>query len=202
MLQVAATERYRTFDRYLREKFGEKVYKVTIDAGFTCPNLDGSAGWGGCTFCNNEGFSVHSRNKGGVDAAIDEQILQGMKFKRRRYKAEKFLAYFQAFTNTYNRPASELKEMYDRALAHPEVVGLSIGTRPDCVPDDVLDLIESYARECEVWLELGVQTSHDHTLERINRCHDYACFVVDVYLRRNIDWFVPAGLRLKVRFTQ
>ena len=168
-------ERYFGFDRYLRRRFGTKVYKVTLDASFTCPNRDGSKGVGGCTFCNNEGFSVNSRQDRAAKS-IEQQMLEGMQFKRRRYKAEKFIAYFQAYTNTYGS-VEHLKDLYDRALSFPDVVGLDIGTRPDCAPDDVLDLIESYTRRCEVWLEYGLQSSHDRTLDLINRGHDFACFL-------------------------
>lgn len=172
----ATTERYYPFNRYLRERFGAKVYKVTLDAGFTCPNRDGTKGWGGCTYCNNEGFSVNSRFDRRSAGSIEDQLRQGIAFKRKRYKAEKFLAYFQAYTNTYDS-VKHLRELYDRALSFPDVVGLAIGTRPDCAGDEVLDLIESYARRTEVWLEYGLQSSHDRTLKAINRGHDYACFV-------------------------
>lgn len=173
---MSQPERYYSFNRYLQDRFGVKVYKVTLDAGFTCPNRDGSVGWGGCTFCNNEGFSVNSRADRRKTKSIEEQLQEGMAFKSRRYKARKFLAYFQAYTNTYGS-VDHLKDLYDRALSFPDVVGLSIGTRPDCAGDEVLDLIEGYARRTEVWLEYGLQSAHDRTLELINRGHDFACFV-------------------------
>jgi uncharacterized protein len=169
-------ERYYSFNQYLRDKFGTKVYKVTVDAAFTCPNRDGAKAWGGCTFCNNEGFSINSRDDRAKTRSVREQIETGIAFKRERYKAEKFLAYFQAYTNTY-RPIEELKPLYDEALSIPDVIGLDIGTRPDCAPEPVLDLIESYTDSSEVWLEYGLQTAHDRTLEAVNRGHDYASFV-------------------------
>jgi radical SAM protein (TIGR01212 family) len=173
-MQRSAThaKRYYQFSEYLKERFGCKVYKVTIDAGFTCPNRDGKLGWGGCTYCNNKGFSANSRQ---TLVPVSEQVRQGMEFMRRRYKAEKFIAYFQAYTNTY-APVESLKTLYDEALSFEDMVALSVGTRPDCVPDPVLDLIESYRSTHEVWIEYGLQTIHDKTLKLINRGHDYAAF--------------------------
>ncbi|MBN1518003.1 TIGR01212 family radical SAM protein [Candidatus Sumerlaeota bacterium] len=174
--QHPGRRRYRTFSDYLSERFGTRVYKATIDAGFTCPNRDGSAGVGGCTYCNNEGFSVNSRRDRASALDVRKQLEQGARFLRRRYKAEKFLAYFQAYTNTY-APVEELRALYDAALEHPDVVGLDVGTRPDCVPDDVLELLREYTnRTGDVWLELGLQSANDATLKRINRRHDAACF--------------------------
>ena len=164
---------YYPFGEYLRGRFGCKVYKVTIDAGFTCPNRDGEVGIGGCSYCNNVGFSANSRRE---PAPIRDQIVQGMAFMRDRYKAEKFIAYYQAYTNTYG-PVAELKSRYDVALEFEDVVALSIGTRPDCVPEPVLDLIEGYRESHEVWVEYGLQSIHDATLSRVNRGHDYAIFV-------------------------
>jgi hypothetical protein len=170
---LPTTKRYYQFSDYLKERFGCKVYKVTIDAGFTCPNRDGALGWGGCTYCNNKGFSANSR---GAPSPIRRQVEQGMAFMRKRYKAEKFIAYFQAYTNTY-APVETLKSLYDEALAFEEMVALSIGTRPDCVSEEVLDLIDEYQATHEVWVEYGLQSIHDATLRRINRGHDYAAFL-------------------------
>ena len=170
---LANTKPYYPFSDYLKERFGCKVYKVTIDAGFTCPNRDGKVGDGGCSYCNNMGFSANSRRE---PAPIREQIEQGMAFMRDRYKAEKFIAYFQAYTNTYG-PLDTLKGYYDTALEFEDVVALSIGTRPDCVPEPVLDLVQSYRDTHEVWVEYGLQSIHDSTLSRVNRGHDYASFL-------------------------
>jgi len=170
---ITKTKPYYPFGEYLKERFGCKVYKVTIDAGFTCPNRDGKVGVGGCSYCNNMGFSANSRRG---PAPIREQMVQGMAFMRERYKAEKFIAYFQAYTNTYG-PIDKLKKCYDTALEFEDVVALSIGTRPDCVPEPVLDLIESYSDSHEVWVEYGLQSIHDDTLSRVNRGHDYADFI-------------------------
>jgi len=167
------TKRYYPFSEYLKERFGCKVYKVTIDAGFTCPNRDGKLGWEGCTYCNNRGFSANTRR---TPAPIHEQVEQGMAFMRKRYKAEKFIAYFQAYTNTY-APTDTLRSYYDAALVFDDIVALSIGTRPDCVPEPVLDLIDGYQETHEVWVEYGLQSIHDSTLCRVNRGHDYATFL-------------------------
>lgn len=158
---------YRSFSSFLHETFGERVYKVSIDAGFTCPNRDGTLGTGGCSYCNNQGFSHNTR---AASRPVREQVLDGIEHMSRRYKARKFIAYFQAYTNTY-APVDRLKELYDEAFCHPDIVGLSIGTRPDCVGEPVLDLVENYAERCHVWLELGLQSARNSTLARINRGH-------------------------------
>lgn len=162
-----------SFNDYLRRRFARKVYKVTLDAGFTCPNRDGSQGWGGCTFCNNEGFSVYS---GRDRLPLIDQFRNGAAYVRARFKAEAFIAYFQAYTNTYS-DVDRLKAVYDTVAFEPDVVGLAIGTRPDCVSDEILDLVSSYAAtEREVWIEYGLQTAHDETLGRVNRGHGVAAF--------------------------
>jgi uncharacterized protein len=173
--------RYYPFSRYLRQRFGCRVNKVTIHAGFTCPNRDGARGTGGCVFCNNVGFSPNVR---GDATMVREQLQQGIDRARRRSKAAKFIAYFQAFSNTY-APVARLKELYDEAWRFPEVVGLSIGTRPDCVDAAKIDLIAGYTGRGEVWLEYGLQSAHDDTLLSINRCHTYHEFLDAVDLTRN-----------------
>jgi uncharacterized protein len=164
---------YFPFSSYLRRQFGCKVHKVSLHAGFTCPNRDGTVGLGGCTYCVNESFSPQA---GKPLQPVHEQMERGMLYMNRRYKAEKFFAYFQAFTNTYDS-VGHLRELYDDATGFDDVVGLSIGTRPDCASEEVLDLVESYADRMEVWLEYGLQTAQDRTLDRINRGHDYASFL-------------------------
>jgi radical SAM protein (TIGR01212 family) len=160
----------RTLGRDLRERHGVRVHKIALDAGFTCPNRDGSRGIGGCTFCNNSSFSPNGRQPRPLDA----QIAAGRAVIRRRTGARHYLAYFQAYTNTYADVAA-LRALYDAALAEPDVVGLSVGTRPDCVPTAVLDLLAGY-RDAghEVWLELGLQSADDATLARVNRGHGFA----------------------------
>ncbi|HNT37235.1 MAG TPA: TIGR01212 family radical SAM protein, partial [bacterium] len=172
---------YRSLNRYLQERFGQRVYKVTIDAGFTCPNRDGTIGTGGCIYCNNQGFSPATALRSG---SVGEQIASGVERLRRRYGATKFLAYFQPFTNTY-APVDELKSRYEQALQFPEVVGMCIGTRPDCVADEVLSLLQSYAQHKEIWLEYGLQTIHDRTLALIQRGHDFKTFLNTLERTRN-----------------
>ena len=166
------THRYYPFSYFLRENFPVKVHKVSIHAGFTCPNRDGLVGVGGCTYCANESFSPNVRE---AVVPIKEQVENGIKFLKRRYRAEKFIAYFQAFTNTY-ADVETLKARYDEALLNEDVIGLSIGTRPDCITDEILDLIDSYTEKYHVWVEYGLQSIHDRTLQLVNRGHDYKAF--------------------------
>lgn len=163
--------RWNSFSEYLKKKYPFTVKKIAIDAGFTCPNRDGVKGVGGCTYCNNKSFSPNTR---GPKLTVEEQIRRGIAFYRAR-GADKFIAYFQAYTNTY-APLEQLKAMYDRALQFPEIVGVSIGTRPDCISNATLDYIESLSKRLDVYLEIGLETSHDRTLQAINRCHTYAEF--------------------------
>lgn len=158
---------YRTFNSYLREYFGERVYRVPIDAGFTCPNRDGVRAFGGCTFCDDRGSGAPTIN---VENSVREQLEAGMRRIGKRYKAKKFLAYFQAFTNTY-APEGVLRSIYDVALEYPDVVGICIGTRPDCLEDNILDLLQELSEKTFVWLEVGVQSVFNETLEKINRGH-------------------------------
>jgi radical SAM protein (TIGR01212 family) len=159
-----------TFGQDLKRRYGRRVHKLAIHAGFSCPNRDGTRGRGGCTFCNNVSFSPNAR----ATADVAAQIATGRAVLARRTGARRFIAYFQAYTNTYADVAT-LRQLYDAALAQPDVVGLSIGTRPDCVPDAVLDLLCRY-RDAgyEVWLELGLQSAFDATLARVNRGHGFA----------------------------
>lgn len=159
-----------TFGHYMLRRHGERVHKVAIDAGFTCPNRDGTKGIGGCTFCNNSSFSPNGRAR----KPVSEQIAAGRRVIAKRTGARRFIAYFQAYTNTYADPAY-LDQLYREALAEPDVIGLSVGTRPDCVPDAVLDLLAGYQAEgFDIWLELGLQSSFDETLRKVNRGHDFA----------------------------
>jgi radical SAM protein (TIGR01212 family) len=164
---------YRPFSRFLRERFGTRVYRVTIDAGFTCPYVDGSVAVGGCVYCDNRSFSPNRRLP---RQTVAEQVEHGIAILRRRYCAEQFLAYFQAGTNTY-ASVEKLRRLYDEALQHPAIVGLMIGTRPDCVADPVLELVQSYTQRCWVCLELGLQTIHDSSLDWMNRGHHHEAFI-------------------------
>jgi radical SAM protein (TIGR01212 family) len=158
-----------TFGQAMLRRYGERVHKIAIDADFTCPNRDGSKGQGGCTFCNNVSFSPNGRQPAG----IIEQIDAGRRVIRKRTGARKYLAYFQAYTNTY-ADINRLRELYDQALSEPDVIGLSIGTRPDCAPAPVLDLLAAYQQQGhEIWLELGLQSSFDESLRRVNRGHGF-----------------------------
>jgi radical SAM protein (TIGR01212 family) len=163
---------YLDLHTHLQRRFGARVQKLTLDAGLTCPNRDGRVGTGGCLYCNARGSGTGAAARG---VSLTAQIQTGMPRLQRRYGVSRFIAYFQSFSNTYG-PLARLQTFYDEALAFPEVVGLSIGTRPDCLDDEVLDLLEGYARGRLLWLELGLQSAHDRTLQAINRGHDVACF--------------------------
>jgi uncharacterized protein len=166
----ALSHRVNTFGQYLLSRYGQRVHKLALNAGFTCPNRDGSKGLGGCTFCNNVSFGPNAKRP----PEIDPQLDAGRGVLAKRTGARRFMAYFQTYTNTYDE-VETLRRRYDGALRHPDVVGLSIGTRPDCVPEAVLDLLASYrAKGKEVWLELGLQSADDKTLERVNRGHGFA----------------------------
>lgn len=166
-------KRYNAFSDYLKKKFGAKVYKITLDAGFSCPNRDGTISDCGCIFCDDGGsFSQAHSNQ----LSIEEQVRVGAETLRERFGAQKFMSYFQAFSNTY-KPVEELEVIYKSALTHPDIVGLSIGTRPDCVDDAKLKLISSFANDYYTWVEYGLQSVHDRTLKKINRGHDYKCFL-------------------------
>jgi len=158
---------YNTFNNYLRETFKARVYRVPIDAGFTCPNRDGVRAFGGCTFCDDRGSGAPT-----IDARqnVKQQLDAGIERIKRRFKATKFLAYFQAFTNTY-APEAVLRNLYDAALEEPDVLGLCIGTRPDCLEENILDLLEEYHHKTFVWLEIGLQSAFNRTLDLINRGH-------------------------------
>ncbi len=162
---ITTPEQYFSLNRYFQRKFGFKVARISLDAGLTCPNRDGTLSRGGCVFCNGKG-SGFGADKAGL--SLDEQLETGL--DRMKGRADKFMAYFQPYTNTY-APAEKLERMWDQALAPDEIIGLAVGTRPDCLPDDVLDILEAYARDYEIWLELGLQSASDRTLALINRGH-------------------------------
>lgn len=170
---VVMMKRYTTFTDELRRRFHCRVQRVSLDAGFSCPNRDGSIGSGGCSFCNDRGAAAVGVP---VELPLPQQLARSKEYLRRKFRAEKFLGYFQAYTNTYGS-VDQLRGLYETVLADPEVVGLIIGTRPDCLPDTVLDLLEELNQRTYLWLELGMQTMHDRTLRDINRGHDHACLV-------------------------
>ena len=166
-------KRYNQFSAHLKNRFGVKVYKITLDASFSCPNRDGTISTGGCIFCDDGGsFSKAHSNL----LSIEEQVNVGAQTLKERFKAEKFMPYFQAFSNTY-KPVYELEKIYNSALNHPDIIGISIGTRPDCVDEEKLNLISSYKNDYYTWIEYGLQSIHNKTLQKINRGHDYDCFL-------------------------
>jgi hypothetical protein len=164
--------RYNAFSEELKRVFGCRVQRLSVDAGFTCPNRDGTVGVDGCIFCGGKGSGSFGILHG---AAVAEQLEHAKEVMVRKYKAARFIAYFQSYSNTY-APVEQLKMLYDDALAVKDVVGLIVGTRPDCLPEDTLDLLASYAERCYFWLELGLQSPLDRTLAAIGRGHDLASF--------------------------
>ena len=174
-------QRYNDLNSYLRGLFGCRVQKISIDAGLNCPNRDGTISTGGCIYCNARGSGTGAHARG---ISISDQLINAKAYLAGRYKAKKFIAYFQSFSNTY-APAHRLKALYDEALAVEDVVGLSIGTRPDCINAEILDLLQGYARHHLVWLEYGLQSANDVTLSAINRGHDVRCFQEAVVATRN-----------------
>lgn len=176
---MQSEKRYNDFSSFIRRKFNGRTQKVSIDAGFTCPNKDGTKGVGGCTYCNNNTFNPDYCQP---IKPIKQQIDEGIEFFSKKYKTQKYLAYFQAFTNTY-APLADLKKMYEEALAHEDVVGLVIATRPDSIKDEVLDYLEELASAGNfIKLEFGLESTKNETLEAINRCqtHEEA---IDVFNR-------------------
>jgi radical SAM protein (TIGR01212 family) len=164
--------RFNSYAGYFRRTFGGRVQKVSIDAGFTCPNRDGLVGKGGCTYCDNDSFNP---SYCAPYKSITEQIDEGIIFHAGRYRrADKFLAYFQAYSNTY-APLNQLKKIYSEALNHPCVMGLVIGTRPDCVDSDKLDYLAELSEKYHIVVEYGIESCYDKTLQRINRKHDFEC---------------------------
>ncbi|MCF8068000.1 MAG: TIGR01212 family radical SAM protein [Desulfobacterales bacterium] len=174
-------QRYNDFNTYLRGLFGCRVQKITVDAGLDCPNRDGHISSGGCIYCNLQGSGTGAYRKG---ISITDQIERVKKPLIRRYKAKKFLVYFQAYSNTY-APVKHLKALYDEALGVKNIVGLSIGTRPDCIDEEKISLIESYTEDFLIWVEYGLQSIHNKTLKKINRGHDYNCFEKAVKATQN-----------------
>lgn len=162
---------YNDFGTWIRRRFPFRVQKIAVDAGFTCPNRDGRLSTGGCVYCDNRTFNPSYCNP---LKSVTEQLEEGKRFFRRKYPDMKYLAYFQAFTNTY-APVSKLRKLYEEALCVPDVVGLVIGTRPDCASDELLDYLKELNRRTFLLVEYGVETANDATLHLINRGHDFAC---------------------------
>ncbi|MCF6358642.1 MAG: TIGR01212 family radical SAM protein, partial [Draconibacterium sp.] len=163
-------KRYNDFSSYFKKKFSERVQKVSIDAGFTCPNRDGTKGLGGCTYCNNKTFKPTYTN---LNNSVTSQIQDGVDFFSRKYKAMKFLAYFQAYTNTY-APFNDLKKLYEEALQHPKIMGLVISTRPDTVSSELLDYLAELSKKVYIMVEFGLESHLDKSLNLINRGHNFS----------------------------
>ena len=177
----AAGLRYFAYNFFLRQRFGHRVQRVSVDGGFTCPNVDGTVAVGGCTFCDNRSFSPSRREP---KQPILDQIDEGIRRLKRRYDCDHFMAYFQPATNTY-APVDRLQPLYASALSHPKVIALAVGTRPDCVEEPVLSLFEELAQATYVTVEYGMQTMHDRSLEWMNRGHGHETTVDAVERSRN-----------------
>jgi radical SAM protein (TIGR01212 family) len=169
---VMVGKRYRIFSEELKRLFGCRVHRISVDGGFSCPNRDGTVGTDGCIYCGGAGSGSFGIARG---LAVAAQLEQGKEVMVRKYKAARFIAYFQPYSNTY-APVARLRALYDEALAVPDVVGLIIGTRPDCLPPAVLELLAEYRERTYFWLELGLQSPLDQTLRLLQRGHDYAAF--------------------------
>lgn len=184
-------KRYNTFVGYFRRKYGERLQKIVLDAGFTCPNRDGKVGRGGCSYCDNAAFHPSYSTPG---KSLHQQIDEGIGFHKVRYRTtEHYLAYFQSYSNTY-APLERLRTLYEEALSHPQVVGIVVGTRPDCVDEEKLDYLAELSKRHVVILELGIESCYDVTLERINRGHDFAT------ARRAVKMAAERGLDVGVHF--
>ncbi len=177
-------ERYKSASALLRKIFGRRVQKISIDAGFTCPNRDGRLGYGGCTYCINSSFTPYYVSK---RRSITDQLREGIEFFSRKYKTWKYIAYFQAYSNTY-ASVDVLRQRYEEALSYPGVIGLDIATRPDCVDEDILDYLAELSSKTFVMIEYGVESTLDRTLERVNRLHTYdqAAWAISETARRGI----------------
>lgn len=176
---------YHTWNYHLRQRFNSKVFKVSLNGGFTCPNLDGKISKGGCTYCSNKGSGDFA---GQVDDSISKQFENIKTIMEKKWHNAKYIAYFQAYTNTY-APVDYLKDKYEEALRQENVIGLAISTRPDCISEEVLDYLDDINKRTNLWVELGLQTIHDTTSKKINRGHNYQVFLdtLEKLRERNID---------------
>jgi radical SAM protein (TIGR01212 family) len=184
--------RYNSYGAFLKEKFGCRVSKIVVDAGFSCPNRDGTIGVGGCSYCNNDAFRPATAQR---PDPIPLQVEKGIAFLRRRYRAQKFVVYFQTFSNTF-APLDQLIPMYESAISFPDVVGIAVGTRPDCIDEAKIAAFARLAQTHFVTLEYGLESIHDSTLARINRGHDYECWLRAVRQTRGRGIHIGAHLIL------
>ena len=190
-MQFTGNKRYNSYNEYFKRTFGSRVQKVSIDAGFTCPNRDGKAGTGGCTYCNNEAFNPSYCQP---SKSITQQINEGIEFHKVRYRrALQYLAYFQTYSNTY-APLSRLKEIYDEALQHPDIIGLVIGTRTDCMDDEKLQYFASLSQKYYVIIEYGLETTNNATLAAINRGHNFE--QAETMIRKTASYGIKTGIHL------
>jgi uncharacterized protein len=183
---------YGSYGHFLKSRFGCKVYKISVDGGFNCPNRDGTIGTGGCSYCSNDSFRPRTANR---QKSISDQVREGIEYLKKRYGAGKFIVYFQPFSNTH-ASLDNLIPLYEAAMDHPEVIGLSVGTRPDCIDAHKIAWFEKLSRTHFVTLEYGLQSIHDKTLARINRGHNYQCWLDAMNLTRNRGIWICAHLIL------
>ena len=174
-------KRYNTYSAYIKDKFGERVQKISLNTGFTCPNKDGSKGRGGCTYCNNNTFNP---NYCKPDKSITQQLDEGIAFFSKKYPTQQYMAYFQAYTNTY-ADIELVKELFTEAINHPKITGLVIGTRPDCVGEEIIDFLSNIAKTNYVSLEFGIESTLNKTLDAINRCHSFEETIVAYELAKD-----------------
>jgi hypothetical protein len=170
LMQFNNNKRYNDYSSYIKKKFSERVQKISLDTGFTCPNRDGTKGIGGCTYCNNNTFNP---NYCKPNKSITQQLEEGIAFFAKKYKTQKYLAYFQAYTNTY-ADIDLVKQLYEEAIQHPKVIGLVIGTRPDCISEDLINFLSDLSKDFYISLEFGVESTLDRTLKLVNRCHTFS----------------------------
>jgi len=187
---MTKTPLYRKFQDFLNDYFENKIQKISLNAGFSCPNRDGNKGFGGCTYCNNQTFNPAYCK---TEKSITQQLQEGIHFFSKKYPMMDYLAYFQAYTNTYG-DLERLKSLYEEALQVPGVKGLVIGTRPDCMPEELLDYLEELAKNQFILIEYGVESTNDETLKRINRGHDFACS--EDAIRRTAARGLPIGVHV------
>jgi radical SAM protein (TIGR01212 family) len=180
---------YYSYNQYLRKTFGVRVHRLSLDAGFSCPNLDGKLSSQGCAFCNNKAFSRYTENK---RKPIKQQIAESIQFARQRYKAKKFIAYFQSFTNTY-ADIQTLEKKYNQIKGFADIAGIAVSTRPDCIDKKKLDLLDKFSKNYQVYIEYGLQSIHDKTLEKINRKHNFKAFKDALKLTKQYKNIHPAA---------
>lgn len=173
--------RYLNYNTVLKQEFTERIQKISIHAGFTCPNRDGNKGVGGCTYCNNQSFSPGYAKP---VKSVYEQVVEGIEFFHHKYESQLYLAYFQSYTNTYDTLENLIK-IYEEALQHPKVAGIVVGTRPDCISDELLDYFAELNKSKYVMIEYGIESTNDNTLEFINRKHDYTCAEEAIFMTAN-----------------